>query len=131
MTRRQLVSWSGIMTAWVSLGFLRSAEALGFSEPKLDPLIADLVGEWRITYNDGASREYKVDSKGVLSFEAEQSQGQIVRKSEALLIWFPGNPKMERLTMGVDGRLFVEHFPSQDELVKNKPALIGIGIRQK
>jgi len=131
MTRRQLVSSPGIMTAWISVGLLRSAEAFAFAEPKLDPLIADIVGEWQITYTNEAVRIYKFDPKGIATFEAEGRTGQVRRKSEALLLAFTGDEKQERLTMGVDGRLFVEHFLSRDDLIRGKAGTMGIGIRRK
>jgi hypothetical protein len=47
------------------------------------------------------------------------------------LLSFQGDAKVERLTMGTDGRLFVEHFQQQADLLGKFPEIMGIGIRQK
>ena len=54
----------------------------------------------------------------------------VAASTTALTITMTTNASPRRNVI-CDGRLFVEHFPSKDELIKNKPALIGIGIRQK
>ena len=47
------------------------------------------------------------------------------------MLLFAGDARIERLTMGTDGRLFVEHFPQQADLLGKMPEIMGIGIRQK
>ena len=63
--------------------------------------------------------------------QQETRNGRISRKSEALLLMFGGDPKVERLTMGMDGRLFIEHYQQQADLVGKKLEIMGIGVRQK
>ena len=58
-------------------------------------------------------------------------RGSRTRKDGALLLVFEGDGKLERLTLGSDGRLFVEHYGNADDYPAKKAKLIGIGVRQK
>jgi len=92
--------------------------------------IADLAGKWRITYSHGAVRDYIVEKDGRVSFPEESLRGRIERKSGGLRLSFDGDNRPERLTPGVDGRLFVEHYASQSDFADGKPVHLGIGVRQ-
>ena len=39
--------------------------------------------------------------------------------------------ELERLTLGTDGRLFIEHYDPKEDFPDKKAAHIGIGTRQK
>jgi hypothetical protein len=115
-----------------SIAALFAAAALSVpAQEAKDKDVADLEGEWEITYTNGAVRLYSIDKQGAVTFERENMKGRVFRKSEALLLSFAGDAKIERLTMGRDGRLFVEHFQQQAELLGKVPTIMGIGIRQK
>jgi hypothetical protein len=109
-----------------------SAVLVPAQEPK-DKAIADMAGEWQVSYTNGSIRVYAIDGQGLVTFKSEQEsrKGRVFRKSEAILLMFGGDPKVERLTMGTDGRLFVEHFQQQADLLGKKLEIMGIGIRQK
>ena len=53
------------------------------------------------------------------------------RKDGILLLVMEGDGKLERLTLGTDGRLFVEHYGNKDDYPEKKATHIGIGVRQK
>jgi hypothetical protein len=110
--------------------FTATALSVPAQEAKDKPL-ADLAGDWQITYTNGAVRHYSIDAQGVATFEGENLRGRVYRKSEALLLSFGGDARIERLTMGTDGRLFVEHFQQQSDALGKMPEIMGIGIRQK
>ncbi len=93
--------------------------------------MAGLVGDWQVTYTNGSVRHYTVDRQGFVVFEQEKRKGRAVRKSEATLLYFSGDTRVERLTLGIDGRLFIEHFSQQADLIGKFPEIMGIGIRQK
>lgn len=101
------------------------------AQESADKDIADLAGDWEITFLGGNVRHYSIDKQGNVTFAEEKRKGRVKRKSEALLLPFEGDSKLERLTMGVDGRLFVEHFDRPEDLVEKMANLIGIGIRLK
>ncbi|MHC5539682.1 hypothetical protein ACYOEI_15805 [Singulisphaera rosea] len=96
-----------------------------------DKQLAEMEGEWEITYTNAAVRTYRIDKDGVVRFSEEGLKGRIQRKSEALILGFEEDERVERLTMGMDGRLFIEHFAEEVELVETKATIMGIGIRQK
>jgi hypothetical protein len=128
MKRRSRVCARTILT----IAALATATAMTVSAQEAkDQAIADLVGEWQISYTNGSGRLYSIDRQGLVSFEREKMKGRVIRKSEALLLLFAGDARIERLTMGTDGRLFVEHFPQQADLLGKTPEIMGIGIRQK
>jgi hypothetical protein len=56
--------------------------------------------------------------------------GRIVRASGTLLLEQERDAKMERLTLGVDGRLFVEHWRHTSHFPDGS-IVFGIGIRQQ
>ncbi len=93
--------------------------------------MTELAGVWHITYTNGSVRHYTIDKQGSTKFEQENRQGRAIRKSEANLLYFAGDTRMERLTLGIDGRLFVEHFAQQADLVGKSAEIMGVGIRQK
>jgi len=103
----------------------------GRAEDKVDTQISVLAGEWKITYTNDAVRVYTIETSGKVSFAEEKLQGQIKRKDGALLLTFEGDNRLERLTLGTDGRLFVEHYDPKDDFPDKKAAHIGIGTRQK
>ena len=96
-----------------------------------DKEIAGLAGEWKISYSNGAVREYAIDKQGKVSFDAENLKGKITRKKEGLVLVFEGDEKLERLTSGSEGRLIIKHYNPKSDFPDNKPVALGIGVRQK
>ncbi|HMF19177.1 MAG TPA: hypothetical protein VKE98_18350 [Gemmataceae bacterium] len=114
-----------------SLGTLTCVRAV--AQEKGDPGIGILAGEWKIEYTHGAVRVYVIDKIGSVAGTAEEEKlkGQISRKDGVLLLIMEGDGKLERLTLGVDGRLFVEHYNNKDDYPEKKATHIGIGARQR
>ena len=98
-----------------------------------DTGIGVLAGEWRITYTNDAVRNYVVETDGKVAATADEEKlkGQIARKDGVLLLTFEGDGKLERLTLGSDGRLFVEHYNPKENYPDGKASCLGIGVRQK
>jgi hypothetical protein len=103
------------------------------AEEKTDTQIGVLAGEWQIDYTHDAVRTYVVEKDGQVAGTAgeEKLKGRITRKDGVLLLIFDGDGKLERLTLGSDGRLFVEHYGNADDYPAKKAKLIGVGVRQK
>ncbi len=103
------------------------------AQEKVDNQIAVLAGEWKITYTNDTGRVYVIDKDGKVLFDEEKAgwKGQIKRQEAALLLEFEGDNRLERLTLGTDGRLFLEHYYTSEFLDGKKPRHIGIGVRQK
>src|SRR5262245_22345394 len=134
LTRRRRVMrrFPVVARAGLSIIALFAAVVLSVTAQEVkDKGLADLAGQWQITYTNGAVRLYSIDNQGVATFEQENVKGRVFRKSEALLLSFAGDAKIERLTLGTDGRLFVEHFQQQADVVGKFPEIMGIGIQQK
>jgi hypothetical protein len=101
------------------------------ADDKEDNQIAVLAGEWKVAYTNDAVRVYAIEKDGKVSFDEEKLKGRIKRSGGVLLLAFEGDDKLERLTLGVDGRLFVEHYDPKANYPDKKASWIGIGTRQK
>jgi hypothetical protein len=116
------------------LGFLGPlASVRAVAQEKGDTGISVLAGEWKIEYTHGAVRTYVIEKDGKVSglADEEKLKGQISRKDSILLLVMESDGKLERLTLGTDGRLFVEHYGNKDDYPEKKATHIGIGVRQK
>lgn len=124
------------LLALISFSFLANTSLLGYMSITLqdgsEGKIAALEGRWRITYTNDATRTYVIEKNGDLSFIDEDLKGKIEFKDGILQLTFPADerPIMERLTLGTDGRLFVEHYNPKADYPKKKPKFIGIGVRK-
>jgi hypothetical protein len=103
------------------------------AQEKRDTGISVLAGEWQIDYTYGAVRTYVVEPDGKVSGTAEEEKlkGRITRKDGTLILIMEGDGKLERLTLGTDGRLFVEHYGNAADYPEKRATHIGIGVRQK
>jgi hypothetical protein len=119
----------GCLTLAVAIGCVPCSLALA-QEPG-DTRIGVLAGEWKITYTHDAVRVYAIEMDGRVSFAEENLKGQIRRKGAMLLLVFEGDDRLERLTLGTDGRLFVEHYNPKGDFPEGKAKHVGIGVRQK
>jgi hypothetical protein len=89
----------------------------------------NLAGTWEITYHPNKTvRTYTITKRGEVYFAEEDRRGQITAGSAGLLLDFGTDQKLERLTLGTDGRLFVEHY-NPSTLFPDDPDQIGIGRR--
>lgn len=91
--------------------------------------IAALSGEWEIRYSNKVVRRYTIEPNGNVVWD-DHRLGHIKRTDGKLLLTQKRDQKVERLTLGVDGRLFVEHW-SHTSRFPDGAFLFGIGIRQK
>jgi hypothetical protein len=117
-----------ILTAALSPG------TVGRAQEPADTQITVLAGEWKVTYTNDSVWVSVIDTEGkwsVVEPKEPKLKGQIKRKGAALLLEFEEDDRMERLTLGTDGRLFVEHYYKSEFLDGKKPRHIGIGVRQK
>jgi hypothetical protein len=114
-------------------GLLLAASVPSVAQEKNDTGISVLAGEWKIEYTHGAVRTYVIATDGKVTGTADEEKlkGQISRKDGILLLIMEGDGKLERLTLGTDGRLFVEHYANKDDYPEQKATHIGIGMRQK
>jgi hypothetical protein len=104
------------------------------AQDKTDNQIAVLAGEWKVTFPNEFVRVYAIDRDGKVahsSADGKSWKGQITRKDGTLMLFFDGGSAIERLTLGVDGRLFSEYWDPKADFPDKNAHLIGIGIRQK
>ncbi len=93
--------------------------------------VAALAGEWTITYTNGAVRVYTIQPDGTVASRDPMLWGRVHDEGGMLLLTFDGDDKLERLTAGEDGRLFVEHYAPKTDFPLKKPLWVGIGLRQR
>jgi hypothetical protein len=104
------------------------------TQEKTDNQIAVLAGEWKVTFSKDYVRVYTIETDGKVAHTNGDGQlwkGQITRKDGMLLLAFEGGSAIERLTLGVDGRLFSEYWDPKADFPDKNAHLIGIGVRQK
>jgi hypothetical protein len=115
----------------LALGALGTLGAVFLFRPPDHPDgIAALAADWTITYTNGAVRFYTIRPDGAVSSRDPLLWGRIHDEGGMMLLTFDGDDKLERLTLGGDGRLFVEHYAPKDDFPLKKPLWIGIGVRQ-
>jgi hypothetical protein len=90
-----------------------------------------IAGEWRIEYSNGSARGYKIDNTGGVSYAGENMKGRIARRDGTLMLQFQGDDRLERLTLGADGRLFVEHWNPASDYPAKGPNCTGVGVKSK
>ena len=88
------------------------------------------AGVWTVKYHPNqAIRSYVVSETGEVSFpDCDAKTKPTVEKNGEILIDFKDG-KLERWTIGKDGRLFIEHF-NPKENYPEAPDQIGIGVRK-
>ncbi len=85
------------------------------------------AGAWVVRYHpNGAARVYIVSADGEVAFPDGGSKAKLKLKDKEILVDF-ADGKLERWTVGRDGRLFVEHFNPRSNY-PDTPDQIGIGI---
>ena len=89
--------------------------------------------EWKIDYTHGSVRTYVVEEDGKVAETADEEKptSPTTRRDAIILLIMNGNGMLERFTLGVDGRLFVEHYGRTADYPERKDSHIGIGVRQK
>jgi hypothetical protein len=119
----------------VAIGVMAMALAPARTQEKTDNQIAVLAGEWRVTFPKDNVRVYTIGTDGRVSFigagDGRSWKGQITRKDTMLVLYFEGGSAIERLTLGVDGRLFSEYWDPKADFPDKNAHVIGIGVRQK
>jgi hypothetical protein len=118
----------------IAIGVMATALAPAHTQEKTDNQIAVLAGEWKVTFPNDYVRVYKIETDGKVSHTSADSKswkGQITRKDGMLVLYFEGGTAIERLTLGVDGRLFSEYWDPKADFPDKSAHLIGVGIRQK
>jgi len=91
----------------------------------------DLEGRWEITYPNKQSRTLVIERGGKVSSERGKEEGRLERRQNRLVIVGDGDDKVESLTQGSDGRLFVEEFTPRNAFPDRKPNAIGVGVRRR
>lgn len=90
---------------------------------------AAVHGEWKIRYSNKVTRRYTIEKNGNVIWD-DKSIGRLTRTGGQLLLEQKRDEKIERLTLGTDGRLFIEHWRHTSHF-PNGSFLFAIGIRQK
>jgi hypothetical protein len=85
-------------------------------------------GVWTVTYHPNrAVRAYTVTADGDVSFSESTTKAKLTVKDREVTLDFDDG-KLERWTVGHDGRLFVEHFNPRANYPDGQPDQIGIGV---
>lgn len=88
------------------------------------------AGTWTVTYHPNrAVRVYTASAEGEVSFAESGTKGKLAVKDRDILLDL-SDGKLERWTLGRDGRLFVEHFNPKATYPAGPPDQIGIGVRK-
>lgn len=108
--------------------FVLLAAALGSpAAPALKDKGPVPTGTWVVTYHpNGAVRTYAVAADGEVTLTEFGTKGKLVEKDREILLDL-ADGKLERWTLGRDGRLFVEHFNPKASYPDGRPDQIGIG----
>src|SRR5215212_9965546 len=84
------------------------------------------AGTWTVTYHPNrAVRVYTVSADGDVSFPESGSKAKLTVKDREVTLDL-SDGKLERWTLGRDGRLFVEHFNPKASYPDGPPDQIGI-----
>jgi hypothetical protein len=112
----------------------KKGEIPAHAEEKTDNQVAVLAGEWNVTFPGGYVRVYKMEKDGTVSHTAADGRpwkGKVTWKDGMLVLYFEGGSAIERLRLGVDGRLFCEYWDPKADFPDKPAHKIGIGVRQK
>jgi hypothetical protein len=118
----------------VTIGVMATTLASAHAQDKTDNQIAVLAGEWKVTFPNDFVRVYTIERDGKVAHtgaDGKEWKGQITRKDDMLQLSFDGGSAIERLTLGVDGRLFSEYWDPKADFPDKNAHKIGIGVRQK
>ena len=86
------------------------------------------AGTWTITYHPNrAIRVYTVTADGEVALTDFGGRGKLAVKDREVILDL-SDGKLERWTLGRDGRLFVEHFNPKASYPNGPPDQIGIGL---
>jgi hypothetical protein len=112
----------------------KKVETPAHAREKKDNQIAVLAGEWKVTFPRDYVRVYNIETDGTVSHTSADGKpwrGKITRKDGMMVLYFEGGSAIERLRLGVDGRLFAEYWDPKADFPDKDAHLIGIGVRQK
>jgi hypothetical protein len=118
----------------IAVGPVATLLAPAYPQEKTDNQIAVLAGEWKVTFPKDYVRVYKIETDGKVahtSADGKSWKGKITRKDGLLVLYFEEGTAIERLTLGVDGRLFSEYWDPKEDFPAKDAHQIGIGVRQK
>jgi hypothetical protein len=95
---------------------------------ELTRLDSRLLGQWTMTYTNGAVRHYEFRGDGSVLFTEERLTARLVKDGEYYLVDF-GDGKLDRLKLG--GTLQVEHYNPRTALAaRQAPTETGRGVRE-
>ncbi|MBO0698975.1 MAG: hypothetical protein J2P46_11320 [Zavarzinella sp.] len=111
---------------------LALAFAAGAASAPAAPALKDRspipAGAWTVIYHPNrAVRVYVVSADGEVTFAEGRSKAKLVEKDKEIILDLKDG-KLERWTLGKDGRLFVEHFNPRDSYPAGPPDQIGVGV---
>lgn len=85
------------------------------------------AGTWTVTYHPNrAVRVYTVTADGEVTLADFGGKGKLAVKDREIILDL-SDGKLERWTLGRDGRLFVEHFNPKASYPDSPPDQLGIG----
>jgi len=113
---------------WALALVLMAATAPVQAAPALRDRSPVPAGVWTVTYHPNrAVRVYVVSAEGEVTFAEGRSKVKLVTKDKEIVLDLKDG-KLERWTVGKDGRLFVEHFNPRDGYPAGPPDQIGVGV---
>jgi hypothetical protein len=92
------------------------------------PQLADIAGEWRITYPNGREHFYRIQASGRVM--NDWRTGLVRLQGDTFVVTFDDDGKREHLTLGTDGRLFVEPDDPIGLQFGDPASGVGIGVRR-
>lgn len=107
---------------------LLAVASAAFAAPALKDKNPIPAGTWTVTYHPNrAVRVYTVTADGEVTLAEFGGKGKLAVKDREIILDL-GDGKLERWTLGRDGRLFVEHFNPRSTYPDSPPDQIGIGV---
>jgi len=103
--------------------------------PKNTVTVDQFAGTWTVKYSHGSVRNYAIAADGKVSAKVDDAElkGEITKHEGHWLLIFPGDGKLERISLTSQGKLFVEHFnPREAYFTASKlPNVTGHGEREQ
>ncbi len=99
--------------------------------------VARFAGTWALAYTNGTTnRHYGITPAGVVTWIDENGKpfnvvGKVQLEGSDFTIRFPGDERVERITIAPNGLLIMEHFALKGTYPKGVPVVFAVGIRSQ
>ena len=124
-----------------SRGDARTALAVQQEMERVSPVggsgVGKFAGSWTLLYSSGSissKRHYTIASSGVVTWSDENGKpinvvGKIQAEGTDFTIRFPGDERVERVTLAPNKLLVLEHFAPKESYPKGAPVMYATGVR--